>query len=338
MLHGAIIGFGKIAQTSHFPAFQTIAEKGEAKVTAVVEPEKNNRIASSKKYPDIKFYKSIVDLFSDEKIDFIDITSPPLFHAEIIEAAIQNNVNIICEKPFTCNFKEAERISARLRENELVFMPCHQYKYASLWLKFKEFINESEENSKFIFQSSVYRTEADFGLPVFNNPWRINKEISGGGILTDTGIHYLYLTNWLMGKPKKLTARIFNLKHDYSVEDTASLLMEYERGIAEITLTWAAGVRANSASLTSNNSNLIYSGKNELIKNIKSGHEKYSMPDISDKATYNSLYIALFEEFIENLKNNNNSLKYINEAFDSIFLLEKCYESASEQKTVLLDD
>lgn len=338
MLNGAIIGFGKIAQNSHLPAFQNIEGYGEAKIIAAVEPELNNRSSSSKKYPDIKFYKSIDDLFNNEKIDFIDITTPPLFHAETIDAAIRNNINIICEKPFTFNLQEALKISGKLRESKLVFMPCHQYKYAPLWIKFKEFTDESKDNSKFIFHCSVYRTEADFGLPVLNNPWRINKEISGGGILTDTGIHYLYLTNWLMGKPKKLTAKIFNLRHSYNVEDTAYLLIEYEKGIAEITLTWAAGVRANSASITSKCGNLVYSGKNELIKNSNNGEEKISIPDVSDKATYNLLYVTLFEEFIRNLKNYRNSLPYIDEAFDSIFVLKKCYESASEQKTITVNE
>ncbi|MEJ2613630.1 MAG: Gfo/Idh/MocA family oxidoreductase [Ignavibacteriaceae bacterium] len=322
MLSGAIIGFGKIAQNSHIPAL----------------PDLYNRGLNSKKFTGIKFYKSITDLFNNEKLDFVDITSPPLFHAEIIETAIKNNVNIICEKPFTFNLYDADKVSAKLKNKKLVFMPCHQYKYAPLWKKFKEFIDESEENSKFVFQSSVYRTEADFGLQVLNNPWRIKKEISGGGILTDTGIHYLYLANWLVGKPKKLTAKIFNLRHNYSVEDTGCILLEYEKGIAEITLTWASGVRANFASITSKHGNLIYSGKSELIKNLNNCKEKISIPDISDKTTYNSLYVALFEEFIENLKNNNNSSLYIDEALDSIFLLEKCYESAYGQKTIFLND
>ncbi len=338
MVRGAIIGFGKIAQNSHIPAFQNIEEKGEVKIVAVVEPDIKNCKSSSKKYPAIKFYNSLINLYTFEKLDFVDITSPPIFHAEIIETAIKNNVNIICEKPFAINLKEARRVSENLRGKKLVFMPCHQYKYAPLWKNFKEFINQSHGDSKFIFQSSVYRTEADFGLPVFNNPWRIKKELSGGGILTDTGIHYLYLANWLMGKPKKVTAKIFNIKHNYNVEDTSYLLIEYDTGIAEITLTWAAGVRANSASLNSKSGSLVYNGKNELIKNSSIGEERISIPDVSDKASYNSLYAALFEEFFENLKNKRNSLKYITEAFDSISLLEKCYESASKQKTIFLND
>ena len=338
MLNGAIIGFGKISQNSHIPAFSDIETKGKAKIIAVVEPDTNNRFYSSEKFPNLKFYSSVNELLNNEQLDFIDITTPPPFHSKIIEKAIRNKVNIICEKPFTFNLLEAEKISKLLKNSNIVFMPCHQYKYAPLWLNFKDFINQSSEESKFILQCSVYRTEADFGLPVFNNPWRINKEMSGGGILTDTGIHYLYLANWLIGSVKKITAKIFNLKHNYNVEDTAYLLLECETGIAEITLTWAAGIRTNAARLTSSCGSIVYNGENEIKKYLNNDEETISIPDVSDKTTYNSLYSSLFKEFIENIEGNKDSLKYIQEAFGSIYLLEKCYESANEQKTIFLSD
>ncbi len=338
MLQGAIIGFGKIARNSHIPAFQSIEAMGKAKIIAAVESDEINRINCSKNYPEIKFYASAADLFENEKLDFIDICTPPLFHSEIIETAIQQNVNIICEKPFTLGLEEAKIISDKLKRSDIVFMPCHQYKYAPLWINFKEYINHFSKESKFIFECGIYRTEADFGLPVFNNPWRINKEMSGGGILTDSGIHYLYLISWMFGKPEKLTAKIFNLKHNYNVEDTAYLLLENGTGIAEITLTWAAGARTNTARLTSSCGSLIYDGKKELRKYQNNYEEVIPVPDVSDKATYNSLYISLFEEFIENIMTNNNSSEYIEDAFDSIYLLEKCYKSASEQKTIFLNE
>jgi len=338
MLTGAIIGFGKIAQNSHMPAFQQLSKEGKLKITAVVEPDEINRNNSSEKYSNIKFYSSSADLFKSEQLDFVDITSPPLFHANNIEEAIDNDIHIICEKPFTFNLQEAKKISFRLNNSNIVFMPCHQYKYSPLWIYFKQFINQASVESKFILQCSVYRTEADLGLPVFNNPWRINKNISGGGILSDTGIHYLYLAAWLLGKPKKVTAKTFNLKHKYKVEDTAYLILEHEYGISEISLTWAAGLRANSASLTNNCGSIVYNDGKQLKKQFNDSEEIISIPDVSDKATYNKLYIDLFEEFIENILSNHDSSKYIKEAFDSIYLLEKCYESASEQKTILLNE
>jgi predicted dehydrogenase len=337
MLNGAIIGFGKIAQNSHIPAYRNIEATGKAKITSVVEPDENNRNQSKIKFSNIKFYPSISDLFKIEKLDFVDITTPPFSHAKILEEIVKHNVNIICEKPFTLNLQEANRISEILRKSDIVFMPCHQYKYAQLWKSFKDFIKPSE-NAKYIFQSGVYRTEADFGLPVFNNPWRINKVMSGGGILMDTGIHYLYLTKWLLGNINKITVQLFNLKHNYNVEDTANLLLECEHGIADITLTWGAGNRTNSASLISKCGSLIYDGKKEVKKSTNENEETFLIPDISDKASYNSLYTSLFEEFIKNVNENNKTTKYINEAVESIYLLEECYRSAREQKTIILNN
>jgi predicted dehydrogenase len=338
MLKGAIIGFGKIAQNSHIPAFQKVELDGKAQIIAAVEPDERNRSISSRNFKEINFYSSLPDMLKKEKIDFIDITSPPLFHSEIIEEAVKHNINIICEKPFTFNLAQAHKVSDLLKKSGVVFMPCHQYKYSPLWIKFKEFAGRSAPDSKLIFQAGVFRTEADYGLPVFNNPWRTDKNISGGGILADTGIHYLYLTGWLIGKPEKITAKTFNLKHNYTVEDSASILLESPNGIAEIILTWAASVRANTARLNSGCGNIIYEGKQQLKINLRGEENIIAIPDISNKETYNFLYISLFNEFIENVICKRGSAESINEAFDSIYLLEMCYKSAAEERTILLNE
>lgn len=41
-----------------------------------------------------------------------------------------------------------------------------------------------------------------------------NKEISGGGILSDTGFHYLYLSNWLLNNPGRITTINNNVAHN----------------------------------------------------------------------------------------------------------------------------
>jgi predicted dehydrogenase len=107
MLKGAIIGFGKIVQNSHLPAFLSGQLKGEVSITSAVEPDNQNRNICEKIYPDIKFYSSTDELYDKEHIDFVDIAAPPGYHAAIIEKAVLKNLHIICEKPFIPDINEA---------------------------------------------------------------------------------------------------------------------------------------------------------------------------------------------------------------------------------------
>lgn len=339
MLKGAIIGFGKIAQNSHLKAYQNDELKNDVVITSVVEPLEANKEEGKINHPELIFYSSMDELFANEKIDFIDITAPPKFHAQLIQEGIKQNVNILCEKPFTMNLEEAKTTYALLKNYEKVFMPCHQYRYSPIWQNFKSFLNNSNGNVNSLLQFNIFRLQADPGGTNFNPAWRTDKNVSGGGVLADSGIHYLYLSQWLLGKPKSVTAKIYNLNHsEYQVEDTAVVILEFEKAIAEITLTWGADKRVNNARLISSAGSLNYEGKTKLLKNFNGKEEIISVPDASDKAHYFSLYISLIKEFISKINNNNKSRNLIEEAFDSINLLTKCYLSAEKGKTILLND
>lgn len=337
MLNGAIIGFGKIARTNHIGAFKSDELKNIIGITFAVEVDNEIRKKSEIEFNSIKFYKSLNEMYSNEQIDFIDITTPPKYHKEIIEWAIEKKLHIICEKPFTLSFSEAIGIYKKLNDSNILFVPCHQYKYSPLWDEFKSFIDDLNNDDKIFLQFNVFRTGADTGVNTASEPWRLNKEISGGGILSDTGFHYLYLSNWLMGKPKKVTTINHNLAHSgFQVEDTSQVILEYDRGTIQINLTWAYHGRRNEAKLISKTGSIFYDGSNYLIKNFNGIQEKIPEPDASDKSHYTGLYEKLFFDFAEDVRKKSFHKEGLEDAYNTIYLLDKCYESARESKTIEL--
>lgn len=336
MIKGAIIGFGKIARTNHLEAFQSEEIQKSIAITSVVEINDETRETCKKDYKWINFYKSLDEMFADDKVDFIDISTPPKYHKEIIKWAVDKGIHIICEKPFTISYTEAKELYSNLIDSKVLFTPVHQYKYSSLWKHFKSFVDQLEDAKVFI-QFNVFRTGADPGLNVNDSPWRLNKEISGGGILSDTGFHYLYLSNWMLGQPNKVTTINHNLAHPNSqVEDTSQVTLEYDRGIIQINLTWASNSRKNEAKLLSKKGSLYYSGEEYLVKSIDDKNEIISVPNASDKSHYTGLYVNIFSKFVKDIQNKNFHKDGLKEAFNTIYLLEKCYESSQAQKTIEL--
>jgi predicted dehydrogenase len=339
MLNGSIIGFGKIARTNHIGAFQFKELKDIIGISSAVEVVDKIREESEKEFSWISFYKTLDEMYANEKVDFIDITTPPKYHKDIIDWAIEKGLHIICEKPFTLSLSEAKELYKKLSDSEILFIPCHQYKYSPLWKEFKKFINELNADEKIFLQFNVFRTGADPGLNVNLPPWRLNKEISGGGILSDTGFHYLYLSNWLLGKPQKVTTINHNLAHSsFQVEDTSQVILEYDRGTIQINLTWAYHGRRNEAKLISKTGSIFYDGSNYLIKNFNGKEEKISVPDASDKSHYTSLYVKLISDFAEDVQKKNFHKEGLEDAYNTIYLLDKCYESARERKTIELQN
>ncbi|MDR3625914.1 MAG: Gfo/Idh/MocA family oxidoreductase [Ignavibacteriaceae bacterium] len=330
MLKGAIIGFGKIARSSHMDAYKNDSFNGEVEITSAIEPNPNNFQISQKEFPAIRFYHSLEELLDNEAIDFVDITCPPQYHFEMLEKCIAKGLNILCEKPFTLNLKEAEIIREKLLNSSIVFMPCHQYKYSPIWCEFKSFIDSQEDFCRPLLQFNVFRTQADPGLETLSDKWRKASIDTGGGILVDTGIHYLYLVNWMLGNPVRIMSNLTTLQHlDYNCEDTAIIVLESPKGAAQITVTWAADKRYNDAKLVCKNGSIYYEGGTKLLKSSSAGIEEIPVPDASDKKNYALQYVSMFRRFFDAVKNNQQNINWIDEAYQSILLLNKCYESSN---------
>jgi len=337
MLIGAILGFGNIIQANHIQAFFDDRFNNKITIKAVAEPNAENRKISEIKFPQIKFYSSVDDLLNNEKLDFVDIAAPPKFHATLLQNVIERKLNIICEKPFTLKLNEAKNIKNLLLNSGIKFAPCHQYKYLKIYSAFKSEIEEMDSGEKVMLRFNVYRTKADPGLSIFKNSWRTNPAIGGGGILTDTGVHYLYLSNWLLGKPLSVNATNLNLSHtEYNVEDTSLVTIEFEKGISQIALTWGGNRRFNSSELISKNLSLTYLGGDTFEKFSEDKTETFHVPNPSDKSIYTELYFSLFNDFLNNCENEVNTNYLVEEAYNSIKLLNSCYLSASEQRTIFL--
>ena len=338
MLRGAIIGVGKIAQTGHLPAFNDERIRNRAEIVAAVDTNPESRRIAAHQFPHLHFYASTEEMLKQEDIDFIDICTTPPSHGELIEAAAQTKLHILCEKPFAASVQEAAHIAGVLRgmHNTLVFMPCHQYRYSVLWQHFRSFLHELAGSGCFV-QFDVFRTEADPGLSPDGSVWRLDPTVGGGGILADTGVHYLYLTLWMMGMPLKVTARTHCLAFKgYNVEDTATVMLEFEKSLVEINLTWAADRRANSARVVSKGGSLVYDGES-LVTFVENKKEILVVPNASDKSHYVSLYVSVISEFIEKIRSGAASTAQIDEAYQSARLLHACYTSAKTGQTVTLD-
>jgi predicted dehydrogenase len=334
MLKGAIIGLGKIAQTGHIPAYINKRVSGKMKILGGVDISGANSEAFKKLIPGAEVFSDANEMFKKLKPDFVDICVPPHLHTEYIKLALKNNVAVICEKPFTKNVSDAKLLKKKLTEAKTIFYPCHQYKYSPIWSNFYKFAKPVKKG--IFLQFNIFRSTADKGFDNKNPGWRTDRKFSGGGILSDTGTHYLYLTSWILGRVKEVSVSNFKLrKKPYSVEDTSFAVLHCEKGVAQINLTWAADRRANSAFISDGENSLSYDGV-KMFSNEKGKSKEISVPDASDKRTYIKFYEDLFLDFASALNKNKFDKSLIEESYQSVRILERCYESDKAGKTIRL--
>ncbi|MFI5366989.1 MAG: Gfo/Idh/MocA family protein, partial [Candidatus Binatia bacterium] len=106
---GAIIGFGNVAAHGHVPGWR---DHADFEIVAVADPDPARRALAAELIPAVRLYASGDELLQHERLDFVDIATPPTTHGLWIIAAANAGVHVLCEKPLTTLWSEYAALRA----------------------------------------------------------------------------------------------------------------------------------------------------------------------------------------------------------------------------------
>lgn len=254
---GAILGFGAVAEHGHLPGWKSDERFA---IVAVAEPQPERRARAELLLPGARIYDSVERLLAAEPVDFVDITSPPAFHADTVVAAAAAGAHVLCEKPLVTRLDELRQVREATRAAGVVLHPVHNWKHAEAYRILRGLTGASEfpiansrragdKESPWIGapRELVFRVERD-GWSVSDGDWRADRRLGGGGILVDHGWHAFYLAMGLAGaEPRAVRATTEQRRYrNANVEDTAHCEIELGNCRARIELSWAGHTRATS--------------------------------------------------------------------------------------------
>ena len=191
-----ILGTGFIARKMA----EAIPFVPNAKLYGVASRNINTAKTFAKEFNVEKTYGSYEELVADPAIDVVYIATPHNLHYEDTMLALEHGKHVLCEKPFAVNGREVRGMIDKAKEKKLFLMEA-------LWSRFLPNVIKAKE---IIYSGQIGRVtllKADFGLsPAFNAENRLfNKQLIGGSLL-DLGIYPLFLSLFLLGKPKTMKA------------------------------------------------------------------------------------------------------------------------------------
>ena len=176
----------------------------------------------------IKYYKHYSDLI-EENLDVLIVCLTNDIAAEVTIAALERNLHVFCEKPPGRTVEDIEKVI--LYENQhpdckLMYGFNHRHHES---VKEAQKIIEGRELGQIINMRGVYGKSK---MITFDQPdWRTKREISGGGILLDQGIHMVDIMRLFGGEFNDVKSYISNGHWGYDVEDNAYAIMRSDLGI-----------------------------------------------------------------------------------------------------------
>jgi len=171
-----------------------------SKLYAIASRNTETAKAYANQYKIEKSYGSYEELVSDPDIDIVYIATPHNMHYENTILALDHGKHVLCEKPFAVNGREVRGMIAKAKEKNLFLMEALWSRFLPNVIKAKEIIDSGQ-----IGKVNLLASDFGLGLPFDPNHRLFNKQLIGGSLL-DLGIYPLFLSLFIMGKPKTLKA------------------------------------------------------------------------------------------------------------------------------------
>lgn len=218
-INWGIIGPGKIANrfASSFESIPNAVLYG----VASRDLEKAKLFASN--YGVKKCFDSYEALASDPNIDVIYIATPHTFHREQTLLCLHNKKSVLCEKPLTLSYNDAQEMITTAKKNKVFLMEAMWSRFFPTTIKTLELIHKGAIGD-------VKYLRADFGFrsPSHDPKSRLFDLSLGGGALLDVGVYPLFLACLILGRPHSIKS--FATLASTGADETVNAIFHYENG------------------------------------------------------------------------------------------------------------
>ncbi len=222
MLKVGIAGYGVVGKRRRtcidaIPAFKTVAVADRS-------------FGEDGHLPDgTAYYRDFRSLLAQEKLDVLFVCLTNDVAAEATRAGLVKGCHVFCEKPPGRTLAEVGsvwNVAKERPELKLKYGFNHRY-HDSVRDALR--IVQSGELGQVIDLKGVYGKSS---VVTFDQTdWRTKRDVAGGGILLDQGIHMVDLMRLFGGEYEKIHSVVSNAYWNFEVEDNAYALMTSNQGV-----------------------------------------------------------------------------------------------------------
>ena len=168
-----------------------------------------------------KSYGSYEELVNDPKVELIYVATPHSEHYENVKLALNAGKNVICEKAFMLNERQAKEVFDLAKEKNLLLTEAIWTRYMPMRAKINEVLA-----SNVIGQPTMLT--ANLGYNVSGKD-RISRPELGGGALLDLGVYVLNFASMVFGNDVTDIASICTF-NELGMDMQDSITLRYRDG------------------------------------------------------------------------------------------------------------
>ena len=172
----------------------------------------------------------------DDGVDVVAIMTPNDSHYPYAMAALENGMDVICDKPMTNTLQEAETLYRTVQETGLVFCLTHNYTGYPMVRQAKAMVEDGQLGTIILVQVEYVqggRAEGNDPDPSAGSfPWRFDPQKSGPSlVMGDIGSHAHNLIRFITGlEIDQVSAQVGHIVPNRIVDDYAGVLLRLDNG------------------------------------------------------------------------------------------------------------
>lgn len=264
MIRVGVIGCGSISHVH----LRSYAKSGRAQIVAVADPIQAAAESSAQEYG-AKAYTDYAEMLKAEQLHAVSICTPPSSHRAITEQAAAHGLHVLCEKPLAMKVAEGEAMVAAAQRANVLLLTAFCNRFYTPIVKAKEWIEAGT-------LGPLHHMRLRFGgVELMAGTW-LADPAQGGGILWETGQHYVDLFRFLVGEMKEIYAKGSTLAQDIPGTDTIAFMAESVDGVVgTLEGSWSSPHSEKRVEL--------FGERGAVVIDLLSGRSRFSLDHVTER-------------------------------------------------------
>jgi len=144
-------------------------------------------------------FGSYQEAAADPRVEAMYLCTPHYLHLEHVTLAARAGKHVLVEKPIARTVAEAEEIIQEARQAGVNLMVAENYRFMAVVRQAKELIEAGAIGHPRLIQLQEEGAFRPAG-------WRNSRDLNGGGVFIDGGIHKVDILTFLAGRPQTVYA------------------------------------------------------------------------------------------------------------------------------------
>ena len=168
----------------------------------------------------------------DERMEVVSVLTPNFLHYPMAKKLLENNFNVICEKPLTTSYDEAVELQELQKKNNAAFAVTYTYTGYPIVRQMKDMIKNGvigkvQKVDMQYYQGWINPIIHDKSLR--NSVWRLDPEKAGiSSCIGDIGTHAYHMLEYLTDiKVKEVLADLNHLYEDNELDVDGTVLIRF---------------------------------------------------------------------------------------------------------------